>query len=142
MELKFVGWINYYLMYKDTDRNIVDINVILKDNNYTPENKKHVWFLIEKEIKNQIIKNKYDFSGEHHQYGKCGCPVFELDGKLGYALYSYRAWGGLMADCWNEIEETIKYDYMDFYMWPRSEDSVTAQTELEYYNSNNKEEKS
>jgi len=141
MELKFAGWITYH----DSDGKkkhpeIHDLLEIAGKLNLDSEAKKHLWYMTEKIIKEEIIKHKYKFSGEYHQYGECGIPVFELDGELGYDMWSFRSWGGIMADCWNEIEQKSEYDYIDFYMWPDKKESVSAHTELEYYNSNNGKE--
>lgn len=67
-------------------------------------------------ILNYIIEHKYCFDGKYHQYGDFGVPIIEFDdGTVSPALYTQRAWGGLMAKAWNRIENTDKYDYIDFY---------------------------
>ena len=38
-----------------------------------------------------------------------------LTGNIAFHI-SMRGWGGIMAEAWNKIENTDKYDYMDFYM--------------------------
>jgi len=72
---------------------------------------------VESVIISEIIKNKYKFDGEYHQHGACGAPLIELsNGKSFVYTASWRHWGALMADAWNYIEHTDKYNYMDFYM--------------------------
>lgn len=53
--------------------------------------------------------------GDWHQSDACGCPVFS-DGTT--ALFSYRAWGDIMAAIWSE-HDGKDYGYMDFYMFER-----------------------
>ena len=60
----------------------------------------------------EIRKHGYKFDGPYHQNGKMGTPV--LEGDL-YMLFSYRSWGGVMADAWSSVDK-IGYNYMDFYM--------------------------
>lgn len=60
----------------------------------------------------EIRKHGYKFDGPYHQDGKMGTPV--LEGDL-YMLFSYRAWGSVMADAWSCVEK-YTYNYMDFYM--------------------------
>ncbi len=60
----------------------------------------------------EIRKHGYKFDGPYHQDGKMGTPV--LEGDL-YMLFSYRSWGGVMADAWSSVDKT-SYSYMDFYM--------------------------
>jgi len=127
MELKFAGWIDFQ---KCPEKNIKDLNDII---DIDKDERQKIWYKVHKKIKEEIIKFKYQFSGEYHQYGECGCPVFEIDGKLGYVLYSMRAWGEVMAECWDDIEQKSKYDYLDFYMTPDKKDSKHALVELEYY---------
>jgi len=61
-------------------------------------------------IIDEIIKNKFCFSGNQHQYSMVGAP--KIDGNI-YG-YSQRGWGGIMADAWNKIEKTNNYDYCSF----------------------------
>jgi len=63
-------------------------------------------------IRVSVIENKIRYSGETHQHGGTGVPVFD-DGTVGQ--FSYRAWGDLMAAIWS-TEENHDYGYMDFYM--------------------------
>jgi hypothetical protein len=63
-------------------------------------------------IRVSVIENGYRHTGEYHQYGGEGVPVFE-DGTIG--SFSWRAWGDLMAAIWS-TEEDKDYCYMDFYM--------------------------
>lgn len=105
MEIKLVGWTT------GSDKTELALAA-----NVNKSDLSHFSYLCEKAIKEDIIKNHWMFSGDWHQNGKCGMPVLELDGKVGTYLVSMRYWGSIMADCWNEIEQTLKYDYMDFYM--------------------------
>ena len=50
--------------------------------------------------------------GDWHQNDPKGVPVFN-DGTV--AMFSFRAWGDLMAALWAEHED-CDYSYMDFYM--------------------------
>ena len=64
-----------------------------------------------------IIANRYYFDGEYHQYGKYGVPVLAYsNGVVQPATYTWRAWGAIMAEAWNKIENADKYTYLDFYM--------------------------
>jgi hypothetical protein len=63
-------------------------------------------------IRVSAIENGIRHTGEHHQFGDDGVPVFS-DGTCG--SFSFRAWGDLMAAIWSE-EEGRDYSYMDFYM--------------------------
>ena len=106
MKVELVGWTTYYKGMPD----IIEMHKDSADMNAL------VWNA-EKAIKDDIIKNKYKFSGEYHQYGYCGTPVVSVDdGTVGAYTLSFRGWGGFMAECWNDIEHACKYDYMDFYM--------------------------
>lgn len=61
-------------------------------------------------FKNYLKENKIKICGDEHQESLI--PVFD-DGVI--LLYSYRAWGALMAEIWGEIDR-VNYDYMDFYI--------------------------
>ncbi len=63
-------------------------------------------------IRDSVIENKLRYTGEFHQYGDTGVPVFS-DNTC--ASMSYRAWADLMAAIWSEHEDK-DYNYMDFYM--------------------------
>ena len=118
MEIKLVGWTT------GSDKTELALAA-----NVNKSDLSHFSYLCEKAIKEDIIKNKWKFSGEWHQNGKCGMPVISVDNVIGEYMLSWRAWGGLMAECWNEIEQDRKYDYIDFYMWPSSEESVHSNEE-------------
>jgi len=62
-------------------------------------------------LKKEIILKKIRYSGEQHQCGSNGVPVFN-DNTRG--CFSFRAWGDLMAAIWS-TEEDNDYSYMDFY---------------------------
>ena len=64
-------------------------------------------------IKESVIENNMRLTGDKHQHGVNGVPLFEDDS---VACFSYRGWGDLMAAIWNTEEATTKYQYMDFYM--------------------------
>jgi hypothetical protein len=59
-----------------------------------------------------VLENEIKMTGESHQYGNEGVPVFD-DGTA--ATFSYRAMGDFMAAVWAEKEDN-DYSYMDFYM--------------------------
>ena len=61
-------------------------------------------------IRQSVIENKMRTTGEEHQYS--AVPLFE-DDTVG--MFSFRAWGDLMAAIWS-TEEDKDYHYMDFYM--------------------------
>lgn len=63
-------------------------------------------------IRESVVSNGIRYSGETHQYGDSGVPLFS-DGTVGQ--FSYRAWGDLMAAIWS-TEEKRDYEYMDFYI--------------------------
>lgn len=75
----------------------------------------------------EIRKHGYKFDGPYHQDGKMGTPV--LEGDL-YMNFSYRSWGGVMADAWSSVDK-INYTYMDFYMMDNySDEFKTPEYEL------------
>lgn len=63
-------------------------------------------------IRESVLLQNLRLTGEQHQYGPAGVPMFE-DGTLG--KFSYRGWGDLMAAIWAEAEDK-DYHYMQFYM--------------------------
>lgn len=63
-------------------------------------------------LRQEIVQNRIKMPGSEHQERKDGVPVFS-DNTV--ALYSYRAWGDLMAAIWS-TEENKDYSYIDFYM--------------------------
>lgn len=63
-------------------------------------------------IRTSVIKYDVRHTGEDHQGGPDGVPLFS-DGTVG--TFSWRAWGDLMAAIWSE-EEDKDYCYMNFYM--------------------------
>lgn len=63
-------------------------------------------------LRREIIEKKIRHCGQWHQSSLEGAPIF-IDGTTG--LFSYRAWGDLMAAIWS-TEENRDYGYMDFYM--------------------------
>lgn len=84
---------------------------------FIDEKKADEWLEIGKQCEEAVIKycveNHVFLTDYDHQGNKKGVPV--IDNK--YILtYTLRAWGGLMADVWNEIlGEKNKYNYLDFY---------------------------
>lgn len=63
-------------------------------------------------IREEIVKNRYFFSGEEHQNSMTGVPVFS-DGTCFRA--SMRCWGQIMAGIYSQLDGK-EYSYMDFYM--------------------------
>ena len=63
-------------------------------------------------IREEIIKNKYYFSGEEHQCSSTGVPVFS-DGTCFRA--SMRCWGYIMSTIYSGPNNE-RLSYMDFYM--------------------------
>lgn len=63
-------------------------------------------------LRDYIIENNIKRGGDWHQNSESGVPLFS-DGTV--AIYSYRAWGDLMAAIWGDIDGE-PYSYMDFYM--------------------------
>lgn len=63
-------------------------------------------------IRIDVINRGIKMSGAEHQNLPNGTPEFN-NGKV--AIFSYRAWGDLMAAIWSEVENT-NYSYLDFYM--------------------------
>jgi hypothetical protein len=85
-------------------------------------------------IREDIIKNRYYFSGEEHQYSFTGVPVFS-DGTCFRA--SMRCWGYLMSTIYLGPNNE-ELSYMDFYMslgenavLPKYEDIDTKPIKLE-----------
>jgi hypothetical protein len=64
-------------------------------------------------IRKDVVAKSLRLTGEQHQHHPNGVPLFN-DGTV--SLFSYRAWGDLMAAIWNSEEKTDQYQYMDFYM--------------------------
>jgi hypothetical protein len=105
MNIEFAGWTTYKVGMPNALKFVSD-NI----------DKAKLSQACERLVAEDIVKNKYKFSGEHHQYGKCGMPVISVDGQEGVWICSWRSWGELMAAAWNAIEQICKYDYTDFYM--------------------------
>ena len=63
-------------------------------------------------IRQSVLENNIRITGEQHQYGPNGVPLFE-DNRV--AIFSYRGWGDLMAAIWSDAEDK-DYSYTDFYM--------------------------
>lgn len=63
-------------------------------------------------IRESVLEKRIKMTGEEHQYGLDGIPLFE-DNTVG--CFSFRAWGDLMAAIWSE-KENKDYTYMDFYV--------------------------
>lgn len=63
-------------------------------------------------IRAYVIENNIKKGGDWHQSDEHGVPIFD-DGTSG--VFSYRAWGDIMAAIWSE-KECRDYSYMDFYM--------------------------
>lgn len=63
-------------------------------------------------IRLDIINRNIKITGVEHQNNSDGTPKFN-NGK--YGLFTFRAWGDLMAATWAEYENS-NYSYLDFYM--------------------------
>jgi len=63
-------------------------------------------------IRQSVLENCLRLTGEQHQYSINGIPLFE-DDTVG--IFTFRAWGDLMAAIWSEAENK-NYSYIDFYM--------------------------
>lgn len=94
MDLKIVGWTNFDSEYPTRK--------------FTPEEFKEVILLIQQEI----LDNKYDFSGEEHQNALTGVPVFS-DGTCFRA--TMRSWGSIISVLFKR-DDGSDCSYMDFYM--------------------------
>ena len=70
------------------------------------------WQEAEDIVKACIRRYGFKFSGEYHQYGECGMPMFD-DGSVLFC--SWRHWGSIMAEAWDP-DGAKGLDYMDFYM--------------------------
>lgn len=64
-------------------------------------------------IRKSVVEQHLRLTGEHHQYGDAGVPLFSDDT---VSTFSYRGWGDIMAAIWNSEEPEKKYSYMHFYM--------------------------
>lgn len=130
MNIELAGWTTYKAGMPDAMKLVSD----------STDRAKLSW-ACERLVTEDIVKNKYKFSGEHHQYGKCGMPVMSVDRKEGVWICSWRAWGGLMADAWNAIEQICKYDYMDFYMNNGDDDICCCAEEHAFVDSSDSKER-
>jgi hypothetical protein len=63
-------------------------------------------------IRKEIVDNNIIMNGDQHQHSATGIPLFD-DGTVG--LFTYRAWGDIMAAIQSE-KENRDYCYLDFYM--------------------------
>lgn len=82
----------------------------------------HAWGEAEAAVQDCIRRNGFKFSGEYHQYGKYGMPMFE-DGSVMFC--SWRHWGAIMADAWDP-DGSKGLDYMDFYMTGFAQDEIVV----------------
>lgn len=72
-------------------------------------------------IVDELRKRGYKFCGFYHQGGDYGTPI--IDGKY-TVLYSYRSWGGIMADAY-EIQDEDGTAYCAWaWMPPDGEESI------------------
>ena len=62
-------------------------------------------------LREAVLERGLRYNGGMHQSAVDGTPVFS-DGTVG--LFSFRAWGDLMAAIWSSAEDE-DYHYMDFY---------------------------
>ena len=70
------------------------------------------WREAEDVVKECIRRNGFKFSGEYHQYGEYGMPMFDDCSVL---FCSWRHWGSIMAEAWDP-DGKKGLDYLDFYM--------------------------
>lgn len=73
---------------------------------YTDESKIYL-----ESLREEIINNNIQLTGEDHQYSNKGIPVFENNY---YIFKSYRGWGQLMASIYTTEEKPL--NYMNYYM--------------------------
>lgn len=74
----------------------------------------------DKKLRRYCIKKKIFITDQAHQISHI--PVFEDDDGQKYLMfYSLRAWSELMADVWNEILNTSRLYYLNFYCNGRDE---------------------
>lgn len=121
VDVKVKKWVSYELASQEIEIGELKVNDIgglggwfekgHRWNDYITKFKKRQRPYIES-LRKEIINNNIKFAGSEHQERKDGVPVFS-DGTV--ALYSYRAWGDLMAAIWS-TEENRDYSYIDFYM--------------------------
>ena len=71
--------------------------------------KEHVYL---EALRKRILDDQLKIGGDEHQYGGY-TPLFS-DMTIG--VFSFRAWGDLIAAIYNTHENTNQYGYMDFYM--------------------------
>jgi len=113
--MKVIGWIDYAEIEDDFIESFggmggwFDNGMRWKDyiNTVKPEYKKYP-----EAIRLAVIHSNIRITGEQHQYGHDGVPVFS-DGT--YASFSYRAWGDIMGAIWSDVDDK-DYNYMSFYM--------------------------
>lgn len=96
-----------------------------EENNKEPvwldEKKADEWVKIgdecDKALREYIIEHKIFYTDYDHQsLDFNGVPILENDnGDKFVATYTLRSWGGLMADCWNEILNIDTLCYLDIY---------------------------
>lgn len=86
----------------------------LQDENISKDEMQKMTYM----VLQSIVENKYCFSGEEHQsHNSNGVPLFKV-GDDGYypMTFTMRSFGDIMAQAHNTISESMKYNYMDFYM--------------------------
>ena len=88
------------------------------------------WREAEDVVKEYIRRNGFKFSGEYHQYGEYGMPMFD-DGSVLFC--SWRHWGSIMAEAWDPDGDK-GLDYMDFYMpgFCNAEKEIAPKHELDF----------
>lgn len=94
--MKIIGWTNYD-------------NEDYKDKMFESyEERVNVLNLVSEELR----KKGYKWSGDYHQHGNGGCPVFDDNTKLAVSL---RLWGRIMADAYPE--DVYDSDDMGYCEW-------------------------
>lgn len=108
-ELEIIGWVDFDSDYPTRKFKGEDFNNVVH------------------KIRVEIVENEYLFSGEEHQYGLCGAPLFS-DGTCFRA--SMRAWGHIMSTVYTGPNGEA-LSYMDFYMSLGDESKMPEYKEYE-----------
>lgn len=98
--------------------------ILREENNKKPfwtdekkaEQLKSLYDEMEKTALDYCVDNHIFVSDYQHQSDSFkGVPVLEDNGNKYVLLMTFRAWGGFMADVWNKILKTDKFNYLSFY---------------------------
>lgn len=114
-EIKLIGWISWDEAEKKTENNAGGLGGWVKGQNFDDYLAEHVDtakpYL--QAIRDSVVEKGIRYTGRDHQNRLDGTPLFSDDT---VSMFSYRAWGDLMAAIWNSEEPGANYEYMDFYM--------------------------